>query len=742
MKTTRRKFALLGGAAITAASLPLNILAQTSSPARQAKKFPADAWHQRLKRIMQVNFNEHDPENFDVEAWADYLASCKAQATFLSITNIVAFYPTKLPDYPTSPFLKGRDLFGECAKAAHARGIRIMGRMSPDLAHSVLAEKHPEWFRRNSDGSLMREQGLGGESHDPSMSTQIYAPTCQFTSYYSEYLPAIMNEILSRYEIDGIYANGWPGVNAPKCYCETCRKIGDPNTSAYSAAYLKRAKELWDGYSTLLAAHNPEMIFSGNLGGGFKGGDLDLKELTASAAWFLADNQGRGPLGEPAWDASQQTRIAKAIVGDRPVPNSTGAYTISGAARWRNVTGNASEVRLRLMQTAAAGGVLYYHWLGFQQGFFEDRRWQELGREFLSWQAANDRHFHNLRSITNVALVVAQRSNRLYKAPPGTNGLDSIQGMYSILTEARVPFDVVLSDDLSAQTLQRYSVLILPNMALMSDIQKGQIEAFVAKGGALLATFETGLYDENGGKRSDFALAELFRMHKAGDRQGFGTAASGLKPANPGVNSEQRIERQHPVVASFNDTHLIQGSSWRVPLAPESEPVLTHIAAYPMYPTEAVYSREPHTREAVAIVREHGPSRLVYLAEDVEAGYWRTSAGDLGDLVTNSIRWLVGDSSPIKVDGDGLIEIYGWETEPGYAIHLVNFTNPYFRAGITRRTYAAGEQKVQVVLRDSKPIREAHLLRAGLKLSVAQKGKNVEFTIPRLVDYEMAVLET
>jgi hypothetical protein len=60
MKTTRRKFALLGGAAITAASLPLNILAQTSSPARQAKKFPADTWHQRLKRIMQVNFNEHD----------------------------------------------------------------------------------------------------------------------------------------------------------------------------------------------------------------------------------------------------------------------------------------------------------------------------------------------------------------------------------------------------------------------------------------------------------------------------------------------------------------------------------------------------------------------------------------------------------------------------------------------------------------------------------------------------------
>jgi hypothetical protein len=742
MKTTRREFTILGAAAMVATATPRNLLAQAAVSGAEATIFPPNAWHQRLKRIMQVNFNEHDPEGFDVEAWANYLASCKAQATFLSITNIVAFYPSKLPDYPHSPFLKDRDIFGECAKAAHTRGIRIMGRMSPDLAHAALAEKHPEWFRRNADGSLMREQGLGGEAHDPSMPTQIYAPTCQFTSYYSEYLPAIMKEVISRYEIDGIYCNGWPGVSAPRCYCEICRKIGDPESQIYKTAYLKRAKELWDMYSKLLTAHNPEMIFSGNLGGGFKGGDLDLKELTASAAWFLADNQGRGRLGEPAWDASQQTRIAKAIVGDRPVPNSTGAYEISGAARWRNVTGNTTEVSLRLAQTTAAGGVLYYHWLGFHQGFVEDRRWQKLGREFLSWQAANDSHFHNLRSITNVALVVAQRSNRLYKAPPGTDGLDSINGMYTILTEARVPFDVVLAEDLSLEKLKRYSVLILPNMALMSDLQKQQIEAYVAQGGSLLATFETGLYDENGLKRADFALAELFGMHKAGDRQGSGTAATGQRPPNPGVNSEQRIERQHPLVSSFKDTTLIQGSSWRVPLASESDPVLTHIAAYPMYPTEAVYSRQPHTNEAVAVVRERGSSRLVYLAEDVEAGYWRTTAGDLGDLATNAIHWLVGDTSPLKVEGEGLIEIYGWQTEPGYAVHLVNFTNPYFRAGLTRRNYPVGEQKVRMELRDSKPVKQARLLRSGQTLNVRQNGKIVEFTIPKLVDYEVAALET
>ncbi len=231
-------------------------------------------------------------------------------------------------------------------------------------------------------------------------------------------------------------------------------------------------------------------------------------------------------------------------------------------------------------------------------------------------------------------------------------------------------------------------------------------------------------------------------MKSAGAREGTGRAASAGRPANPGVNSEQRIERQHPLVASFKNTTLIQGSSWRVPLGPVGQPVLTHIAPYPMYPTEAVYSKQPHTDQAVAIVREQGSSRMVYLAGDIEAGYWRTNAADLGDLVTNAIRWLVADSNPIRVEGEGLIEIYGWETEPGYALHLVNFTNPNFRGGAARHIYPAGPQKVRMVLRDDKRVRNARLLRAGQPLTLRQSGKTVEFTIPQLNEYEVAVFES
>ncbi|HVV28784.1 MAG TPA: alpha-amylase family protein [Rhizomicrobium sp.] len=743
----RRDFTLAAGAALATAALGPDgaaAAAEKSDAAAPRTHFDPQAWHQRLKRIMQVNFNEKDAENFDVEAWADYLASVKAQATFLSVTNIVAFYPTRLPDLPVSPFLRGRDLFGECARAAHKRNVRVMGRLSIETAHASLSQRHPDWFRRTADGKIATRSRFEG---DPSTSPE-FAQTCQFTGYYSDFVPALIQEVITRYDIDGIYSNGWPGTNVPKCYCAACRRIGDPDSAAYKAAYLRRAKELWGLYDSIVARHNPEMIFSGNLGGGFRGGDIDLKELTQYAAWFIADNQGRGGIGAPAWDAAQQTRIAKAIMGDRPVPNSTGAYEISGNGVWRNVTGNAHEVKLRLFQTTAAGGVLYYHWLGFYQGFLEDRRWQKVGQDVLPWQAKHDKHFHNIRSIASVALVVAQRSNRLYKAPPGTNGLDAVNGMYQILTEARIPFDVVLDTDLDAARLARYSMLVLPNVAWMSDLEARQITDFAARGGSVLATFETGVYDENGKARSDFALADVFGIRMTSARQGYGRNAGPSSGeggfgdgATPGQPSVQRIERSHPLVDSFRDTHYIQGASWRVPITTDGAPILTHIAQYPTAPTETVYSRQWHTGIPTVAARQAGKSRLVYLAEDIEASYFRTSAGDLGDLVTNALNWLVADDRPLTVEGSGLVESYGWVTEPGYAVHLINYTNPNFRAGGSRDVYPVGAQRVRLILADDRPIRQARLLRSDQPLAVTQSGRAVEFTVPMLEDYEVATLE-
>jgi hypothetical protein len=257
----------------------------------------------------------------------------------------------------------------------------------------------------------------------------------------------------------------------------------------------------------------------------------------------------------------------------------------------------------------------------------------------------------------------------------------------------------------------------------------------------LLATFETGLYDEDGKPRADFALATLFGMRKTGARESYGVKMAPGHGAFPGSSSMQRIERAHPLVDSFRDTHFIQGSSCRVPIATDGPHILTNIAQYPWYPTEGVYTRQWHTDQPTVVAREQGASRLVYLAGDIEAGYWRSGAADLGDLATNALKWLVADTQPMTVEGAGVIEAYAWATEPGFAVHLVNHSQTGFRATAARNLVPAGPQKVQLTLPDARPIRRASLLRAGRALPFAQAANVVTFTVPALDDYEVAALE-
>ncbi len=272
MKPNRREFSLLGAASVAtalSASSPLSAFTiQSLGATNVAEELP---WYRRIRRVGQTNFNERDPEYGSVEKWADYWASAKVQAVALSVSGPVAFYPTDVPFFHRSSFLNGRDLFGECVKAAKARGIRVYGRMSPDIQWTdpKLLEAHPLWFRRNPDGSL--------QSSAPDI-----AFTCQFSGHFSEQQPAIIRELNKRYDIDGIYMNGWPNMQI--CYCDNCKRIGDPHSAQYRAALLTSAAELVDLYKKVVLEKSPNNFYSCNLGGGIKESGLEPVETDPRGA--------------------------------------------------------------------------------------------------------------------------------------------------------------------------------------------------------------------------------------------------------------------------------------------------------------------------------------------------------------------------------------------------------------------------------------------------------------------------
>src|SRR5580658_2344463 len=157
-----------------------------------------EPWQQKIRRVGQTNFTEYDPAVMNVNQWADYWHSVKADIVYVSVTGILAFYPSKVQFHKHGKFLKDRDLFGECVTAAKKRGMRVVARMSPDLNWPDALEAHPEWAMRHKDGSPQLS------TEDPRL-----FKTCMFSTYMDDYVPAVMREINALYDVDCFYSNAW-----------------------------------------------------------------------------------------------------------------------------------------------------------------------------------------------------------------------------------------------------------------------------------------------------------------------------------------------------------------------------------------------------------------------------------------------------------------------------------------------------------------------------------------------------
>ena len=369
MELTRRKFLLLSAAGIPGGLLtfgPARLLASGSGDAAGPTPPLGPPWHQRVRRVGQVNFNERDPVELNVEAWADYWASLKVDAVLVSVTGILAFYPTKVPFHRRSKFLGGGDLFGACAAAAKKRGLRVIARLSPDLQWEDALAPHPEWFMRDEAGGFIAH---GEEPH-------LYK-TCSFSTYFTEHIPAIMREVQASYDVDGLFTNAWPPLDGlPVCHCDVCRKLAKPKSVEYWGQYSDRTVELWRLYDSIAKEKKPDNLFLANMGAGISAAP-NLMRVAEVCQWFNADNQGRGGDATPIWGASQQGRVASAVMKGRTVTNVTGAYATGGGLPAGATRQNPPRrPRCGWTRRWRAAWRVWYHWVGGQGGLGEDHRWQ------------------------------------------------------------------------------------------------------------------------------------------------------------------------------------------------------------------------------------------------------------------------------------------------------------------------------------------------------------------------------
>jgi len=684
-------------------------------------------WFDRPMRWAQLTLVEDDPEHYDLNFWLDYFRRTHSDAACLSAGGCVAYYPTKIPLHYRSKWLGNRDAFGELVAGCRKQNMVVIARTDPHAVHQDVYDAHPDWIAVEADGKKRRHWA----------SPELWV-TCALGPYNFEFMTAVTKEIVSLYKVDGVFSNRWAGSGM--CYCEHCRENfkkaagmdlprtndpRDPVKRAHQQWREQRLFELWRLWDGEIRKINAAARYIPNSGGGASG-DLDMKTIGELAPILFADRQARSGMAAP-WANGRNGKEYRSTMGRKPI-GGIFSVGVEEPYRWKDSVQSGAEVRLWALDGIANG---LRPWFTKFSGTLHDQRWLPVVEDLYGWLYRNERYLRNEAPLARVGLVYSQQTYRYYGGTQARQHVeDHSLGYYHALVEARIPFEMVHDQLLDADRLAPLKVLVLPNIAALSDRQCEQLRAFVARGGGLVATHETSLYDENGVRRKDFGLADLY-----------GASYDGAVDARM-QNSYLRLESpRHPLLAGLEDAERIINGVARVhtrTTAAYPNPPLTLIPSYPDLPMEEVYPRVPKTDIPEVFARD-SKGRVVYFPWDIDRTFWEVLSPDHGKLLRNAVDWAANEPRPVTVTGPGLFDVTIWRQKGSLTVHLVNLTNPMMMKGPIREFIPAPPQKVEIRLPGR--ARKVQLLVSGGTPRTREANGVLELTIPSVLDHEVVAVD-
>jgi hypothetical protein len=711
---TRRDF--LTAAALAAAATTLDAAPAPSDP---------DPLFDRPMRWAQLTLVENDPGTYDLQFWLDYFQRTHSDAVTLSAGGCVAYYPTKVPLHYRSAWMKDTDPFGDLVRGCRKLGMTILARTDPHACHQDVYDAHPDWIAVDASGQKRRHWAMPE-----------WWVTCALGPYNFQFMTEVTREIVAMYQVDGVFSNRWAGSGM--CYCEHCTRNfktatgldlprtndpQNPSRRAYIEWHQKRLFELWDVWDNAIRGANPKARYVANSGGGALS-ELNMKTIGEKASILFADRQARSGL-TPSWANGKNGKEYRAALGNKPI-GGIFSVGVEEAYRWKDSVQSEPEIRLWALDGIANG---LRPWFTKFAGVIHDKRWLPVVEQVYTWHWRNERYLRNTYPLARVGMVYSQQTAHYYGGDRARAKVeDHTLGFYQALIEARIPFEMVHDELLDREHLAQLNVLILPNIAALSDRQCGQIRDFVKNGGGLVATYETSLYDERGVKRSNFGLSDLFGANYAG----------GLDARMQ--NSYLRLEGKHPLLRGLEGVERIINGVSRVhtkPIAAYPNPPLTLIPSYPDLPMEEVFARAERTDQPEVYARD----RVVYFPWDIDRTFWEVLSVDHGKLLRNAVDWAANEPRPVTVTGPGVLDVTIWKQKDSMTVHMVNLTNPMMMKGPLREFIPLPSQEVAIRLPDARKPRAVKLLVSGATPRTTISNGELRLTVPSILDHEVIAIE-
>jgi hypothetical protein len=693
-------------------------------------------WFDRPMRWVQLNLTEDDPAKMDVGFWLDYFKRIHADATCLTAGGVVAFYPTKIQFHHRSQWLPGHESFyADLMEGCRKLNIVVVARTDPHATYQDVYDAHPDWIAVDAEGRKRR--------HPDKPDMWI---TCALGPYNFEFMTEVTREIVSLYDVGGVFSNRWTGSGT--CYCEHCRKNfydayhmdlprtndpSDPNRRNYIGWHQQRLFELWRLWDDTIRKTRPTARYIANSGGGALSG-LDMKIVGELSPTLFADRQCRSGMMVP-WANGKNGKEYRAALGQKAIGGIFNVGIVS-PYRWLNSYNTAAETRLWVLDGVANG---LRPWVNHVSGTVHDKRELKVIEDLYQWHYRCERYLRNEEPVARVAMLYSQQTAEYYGGTKARAKVeDHTLGMYQALIEARIPFEMVHDKLLEPEHLGKFKLLLLPNIAALSDAQCDQLRNFVQQGGSLLATYETSLYDEWGKRRSDFGLADLFGVS-------FQKRYDGpIQNAYFRVMKDAGLGGKHPLLKNLEDADILIGGTWQLDVKAHevaANPPLTWIPPITNLPMEKTYWTVNQTDIPGVHTRQVGKGRVVYFPWDIDRLYWEVMAEDHGRLLRNALDWATDEARPVEVAGLGMFDITVWKQKHSMTVHLVNLTNPMAMRPNIHELIPSPPQRVAVRLPQGSKATKVQLLTAGKVLPVEQTAGVLKLVVPSVLDHEVVAID-
>lgn len=669
----------------------------------------------------QIHLDFHTSEaisgigaDFDPDEFADKLVKAHVNSItcFARCHHGWIYYQSQTNPERIHPHLVRPNLLKEQIDACHARGIRVPIYTTIQWDHYT-ALRHPEWLCSDETGRIVGT---------PPFEAGFYRELNVNSPYIEEFIKPHVAEIMALLPCDGFFFDiVRPIASADQHAQAKMRAIGlDPANAQQRAQFaLDSLNDFKRDLSAFVWAINPEVSIFFNAG---HVGTRHRAVMDCYSHWEL-ETLPSGGWGYQHFPVTM--RYARNLGVD--VLGQTGKFHTSWGDfhSFKSLAALQFEVFRMLAMNAKC-------MIGDQlppRGRIEPYVYELVGKVYAEVET-KEPWCVGAKAISEIAVFTPEEFGT---ASAGALP-DAIKGATRILEEAAHQFEIVDS----ASDLSPFTVVILPDAIPVNPTLAAKLEAYVANGGKLIATFESGLNpDKSGFASSLFGV----QMVSEGPRDATGKLVRGVFYERgdyvdyitpQGEVGKELPPTEHVMYLRGMDVRELAGAEVLAAITPSYfDRTWEHFCSHRQTPAAGVVGN-------AGIVRT---GNVIYFSSPIFTLYQKVAPPWSKRLLFNALEMLLPDPL-VRHSGPStlFVALNEQAQQQRQVLHLLHYIPE--RRGVAFDTIedVIPLYNVKLSIRTAQPVTSVVTAPGGAVLPFSQIGERVEFTVPEINGHQMVVL--